>query len=227
MLSTSTDVDALTLNLNPGETLTLVGTPSTSTLQLTITILDPSGNIIATATAPAQGANAVIETAPITAGGVYTIQISDAGGNTGLYSIQAYLNSYVKQGTSNDTIGTATDISSSSYALGTGGADRLAVVGSLPASRAALRATSTSRPVTRLTTTAPPEILRVDAAGMWFRRSPSTTRYLSLSGVELSPYNNMLYAAVTTSFNSSSVSGELLEYDPDQRQAGRHDHPAG
>ncbi len=36
----------------------------------------------------------------------------------------------------------------------------------------------------------------------------------SLSGVELSPFNNMLYAAVTTSFNDSSVSGELLEFDP-------------
>ena len=36
----------------------------------------------------------------------------------------------------------------------------------------------------------------------------------SLSGVELSPFNNMLYAAVTTSFNSDSVSGELLEFDP-------------
>ena len=36
----------------------------------------------------------------------------------------------------------------------------------------------------------------------------------SLSGVELDPVNNMLYAAVTTSFNASSVSGELVEFNP-------------
>ena len=44
--------------------------------------------------------------------------------------------------------------------------------------------------------------------------------YLSLSGVVLDPVNNMLYAAVTTSFNgfggpgAGSVDGELLEFDP-------------
>ena len=48
---------------------------------------------------------------------------------------------------------------------------------------------------------------------------PEDTEY-SLSGVELDPVNNMLYAAVTTSFNgyggpgSGSVDGELLEFNP-------------
>ena len=53
-------------------------------------------------------------------------------GNIGQYSIQATLNAYVKTGTSNDTIATAQDLSGSSYALGTGDADRLGAVGSLP-----------------------------------------------------------------------------------------------
>ena len=48
----------------------------------------------------------------------------------------------------------------------------------------------------------------------------------SLSGVELDPVNNMLYAAVTTSFNGSSVSGRAPGLRPDHRQAGRHDHAA-
>ena len=53
----------------------------------------------------------------------------------------------------------------------------------------------------------------------------------SLSGVELDPVNNMLYAAVTTSFNgyggpgSGSVDGELLEFNPITGAAGG-DHPA-
>ncbi len=66
---------------------------------------------------------------------MYKIQISDAGGNLGLYSVQAYLNAYVKTGTSNISIGTAQDISGSSYLLGPGDADRLGVVGSLPTIR--------------------------------------------------------------------------------------------
>ena len=47
---------------------------------------------------------------------------------------------------------------------------------------------------------------------------PEDTEF-SLSGVELDPVNNMLYAAVTTSFNGfggrlGSVDGELLEFNP-------------
>ena len=64
--------------------------------------------MIATATAAARDENVVLETVPIATTGTYTIQISDAGGSPGLYSVQAYLNSYLKQGTSNFTIGTAT-----------------------------------------------------------------------------------------------------------------------
>ncbi|MGZ3383732.1 MAG: SdrD B-like domain-containing protein [Isosphaeraceae bacterium] len=128
VLVTSTDVDDLTLPLNAGGTLTLIGTPTTSALQLTITVLDPSNNVVATATAPAAGQNSVIETAPVATTGTYTIKVGDAGGNVGLYSIQAYLNSYVKQGNSNGTIGTAQDLTSSSYVLGSGNAVRLGVV---------------------------------------------------------------------------------------------------
>ena len=135
VLVTSTNVDDLTLPLNAGGTLTLIGTPTTSALQLTITVLDPSNNVVATATAPAAGQNSVIETAPVATTGTYTIKVSDAGGNVGLYSIQAYLNSYVKQGNSNGTIGTAQDLTSSSYVLGSGNADRLGVVDPNPPSQ--------------------------------------------------------------------------------------------
>ncbi|MGZ3300197.1 MAG: pre-peptidase C-terminal domain-containing protein, partial [Isosphaeraceae bacterium] len=135
VLVTSTDVDDLTLPLNAGGTLTLIGTPTTSALQLTITVLDPSNNVVATATAPAAGQNSVIETAPVATTGTYTIKVGDAGGNVGLYSIQAYLNSYVKQGNSNGTIGTAQDLTSSSYVLGSGNAVRLGVVDPNPPSQ--------------------------------------------------------------------------------------------
>ena len=47
---------------------------------------------------PRQGADAVIETAPITTTGTYTIAVSDLNGNIGQYSIQATLNAVVKIG---------------------------------------------------------------------------------------------------------------------------------
>jgi methionine-rich copper-binding protein CopC len=221
VLVTPTDVDNLTLPLNAGETLTVVATPTTSTLQLVVSVLDPSSTVIATATASAPGQNTVIETAPASTGGTYTIQISDANGNIGLYSVQAYLNSYVKQGTSNDTIATAQDISSSSFLLGGGVADRLAVVGSLPPNPllagdtfVAARYYGFSNP-----SPTPSDILRVNEQGNVVQVIPVYNDLLdTLSGVELNPVNNMLYAAVTTAFNGSgatgSTDGALLEFDP-------------
>src|SRR5271157_4599186 len=95
VLTTSTDVNCLSLALNAGGTLTLVGTPTTSALQLSVSIIAPDGStVVASATAPAAGKNVVIETAPVATTGTYEIKISDAGGNLGLYSIQAYLNTY-------------------------------------------------------------------------------------------------------------------------------------
>jgi hypothetical protein len=113
VLATSTDVDYLTLPLNAGETLSLTATPTTASLQLTITVWDPSFNVIATTTASGAGLVAALETVPIATTGTYTIGISDAGGNTGLYSIQAWLNTLLKNGADNNSIGTAIDLTSS------------------------------------------------------------------------------------------------------------------
>ena len=129
---------------------------------------------------------------------------------------------YVKQGTSNDTIGTAQDISGSSYLLGSGGADRLGVVGSLPADVVSVGDVYVSSRYYGDYFSAPTisDILRVNRAGQIVQVIPvSCDPYLSLSGVELDPANNMLYAAVTTSFNGYGGparlgDGELLEFNP-------------
>jgi methionine-rich copper-binding protein CopC len=209
VLVTPTDVDNVTLALNAGETLTLAGIPQTSTLQLVITVLNSSNHPIGTATAPAAGQSVTLETAPIATTGTYTIQISDANGNLGLYDIQAYLNSYLKVGTSNDTIATAQDISSSSYLLGPGNADRLAVVGSLPAG--AIHSGDAF-----VASEALNEILQVNGQGHVTKviPVPQAAPVFGLTGVELSPVDNLLYAAVTTAINPSSVSGELVKIDP-------------
>ena len=219
VLVTPTDVNSLTLPLNAGGTLTLVGTPSDPSQQLIIAILDPGGNVIATATAAAAGQNVVLETVPLATTGTYTIQISDAGGALGVYDITAYLNSYLKQGTSNFTIGTATDISSSSYVLGPGNADRLAVVGSLP--------TDVVQPGDAFVTarfygfynSAPTiaDVLRVNGQGQITKIiAINDGLYYSVGAPQLSPYDNMLYVGVTTNQDDSNgmTDGELLKIDP-------------
>ena len=219
VLVTPTDIDYLTVSLNAGETLTLIGAPTTSDLQLTMTLLDPSDNVVATGSAPGQGSNAVIETAPISTTGTYTIAISDLNGNIGLYSVQAYLNALVNQGTSNDTIATAVDIDGSSYQLGIGGADRLGVVGSLPNYISTGDVFVSSRYYGFDYGGPTAAILRVNQAGSVVQVIPvPEDQEFSLAAVELDPVNNMLYAAVTTSFNSDSVSGELLEFNPNTGQ---------
>jgi protocatechuate 3,4-dioxygenase beta subunit/methionine-rich copper-binding protein CopC len=216
VLVTPTDVDSLGLPLNAGGTLTLVATPTTSSQQLTITVVDPDGNAIATATATAAGAATYLETVPVDKTGTYQIRINDAGGAPGLYSIQAYLNTVVKQGTSNDTLGSATDLSGSSYILGPGNADRVSVVGSLPSGGTRTGDVFVASRDFNLGTAS---ILHFNESGQLVQAIPVNEGLgFSVGGVELSPYNNMLYVGVTTSdpFDSGNpeVTGELVEYDP-------------
>ena len=185
-------------------------------MRLSINVLGPNNNVVAKATAPAAGQNAVLQTVAVAKTGTYTIQIRDVAGNLGLYSIQAYLNSYVKQGTSNLSLSTATNISGSSYDLGSSGADRLAVVGSLatnPLTTGDAFVTSFDYILGQA------NILEINEAGQVVNTIPITTDlWASVGGVELSPYNNELYVGVTTSQPPSNglneVTGELLEIDP-------------
>ena len=78
-------------------------------------MLDPSSNVVAYTEAPAPGADAVIETAPVSTTGTYTIASTMSTETSVQYSIQATLNAFVKTGTSNDTIATAQDLTGTSY----------------------------------------------------------------------------------------------------------------
>jgi methionine-rich copper-binding protein CopC/protocatechuate 3,4-dioxygenase beta subunit len=223
VLVTSTDVNCLTLNLNAGESLTLHGTPTNPGQQLSESVVDPNGNPIGSATAPAAGEDVYLQTVPITTTGTYKIEISDAGGNLGLYTIQAYLNTLLKIGTGNLSIATAIDLTPSSYINGPGNSDRLAILGQLPSDIVTPGSVFVSSRYYGFYNSAPTpsDVLRLNAQGQIAKVIPvSNDPYLSLSGVELDPANNMLYAAVTTSFNgyggpgSGSVNGDLLEFDP-------------
>ncbi len=124
------DTDTYTLPLAAGQTMSAVLTTD-STLTGAITLLDPQSNVIVTATAPVAGADAVIETAPITTAGTYSLVVSGSG--FGNYTLQAILNAAYKQASdSNNTIGTAYDLTSAFTSLGTTPyADRAGVIGVL------------------------------------------------------------------------------------------------
>ena len=133
MLVTPTDIDYLTVSLNAGETLTLIGTPTTPSLQLVThgARSELQRDRLHRRLRP-RAQDAVIETAAGRHDGNLHDRDLRCNGNVGQYSIQATLNAFVKTGTSNDTIGTAQDLTGTSYGLGSGGADRLGAVGSLP-----------------------------------------------------------------------------------------------
>ena len=215
-LVTATDVNNLTLELDGGQTLSLVVTPTLPGQQLVVQVLDPSSTVVGSAVAAA-GKNAVIQTAPIATGGTYTIQISDAAGTLGLYSAAAYLNLYLGSGASNLSIETAEDISGSSVALGSGAADRMAVLGSLPAGVLEPGSVFVASRFYGfyVSFSTPSAILQFSPDGQLVQAIPvPIDPFLGLSDIVLNPVDNLLYAAVTTSVNSSTVSGALLKFDP-------------
>ena len=125
------DTDSFTLNLDAGQTLTLIADAGT-TLRPTITLLDPSNNVIGTATSAANGKDAVLETAPVANGGTYTIVVGGAAGTSGIFTLSAVLNAATElennDGAANGSLATAQNINGSFLNLG-GNATRGAVTG--------------------------------------------------------------------------------------------------
>jgi streptogramin lyase len=117
-----------TVNLAPSQTLTLDLT-SDGNLQGSIAVYDPSNNLVGSATASGKGAEVVLQTAPISAGGTYSIVVGGANNTLGLFNVVATLNAAATSGT-HGTIATAQDISGSFLGLG-GTSSRGAVLGNI------------------------------------------------------------------------------------------------
>src|SRR5262249_13497760 len=124
------DTDAFTISLDAGQTLTV--TASGTGLQPTLSVTDPTSVVIGSATAPAIGKGAVLETLTVNAAGTYTITVGSNNGTTGAYSLGVTLNAAQETaplgGAANQTLATAMDISGSFLSLG-GAASRGAVLG--------------------------------------------------------------------------------------------------
>jgi sugar lactone lactonase YvrE len=117
-----------TVSLAPNQTLTLDLTSGAS-LQGSIAVYDPSNHPVASATATTPGGEVVLQTAPISGGGTYTIVIGGANSTEGLFNVQATLNAAATTG-AHGTRGTAQDLTGSFLSLG-GTSWRGAVLGGI------------------------------------------------------------------------------------------------
>src|SRR5205807_704929 len=74
--------DTYTLNLDSDQTVALVAHPRTPGLRPTVT-LSANHRLLAAATAPAPGADAVLQAFPVDKAGTYTFSVSGASSTTG------------------------------------------------------------------------------------------------------------------------------------------------
>ena len=113
LIAPAGDTDSFTISVDPGQTITVLA-QADATLRPTIQ-LSVSGSVVATATAPAPGVDAVIQTykvpGQIAANGpapkTYTVTVGGAAGTTGSYTLKIILNAALETeshgGSSNDT----------------------------------------------------------------------------------------------------------------------------
>ena len=131
-ISVASETDSFTLDLDPGQTITLLVEPEAE-LQPVIELFDPANTSLGTAAAAAAGQDAVLQPLATTGAGTYTVTVGGAAGTLGNYSAQVILNAAVEDeqhdGPANDSIADAQDLSASFLSLGTGSAERGAVLG--------------------------------------------------------------------------------------------------
>ena len=136
------DTDSFTISLDAGQTITALVDPGPG-LQPTVTVRDPSGAIIATASAGAAGADAVAQTAAVSTAGAYTLTVGSLASTTGKYTVQVFLNAALEaesyDGAANNSASTAQNIDNSFISLGTG-VSRGAVLGTADAAAGLLPA---------------------------------------------------------------------------------------
>ncbi|NOT96865.1 MAG: phosphatase PAP2 family protein, partial [Nitrospira sp.] len=124
-------VETFTMTLDGGQVLTVGINPDSAALRTRVEVLNALGQVLASADGQAGGTGVSVQAVPIPTSGVYTIRVqslSGAGDFKGLIYVNAVMETELFGGPSNDTITTATLLSSSSIPL-QGQADRVAAVG--------------------------------------------------------------------------------------------------
>ena len=153
VIGTPGHTESYSLLLDPGQTFTVLVEPSGG-LRATIKVLAPNGTLLGSATAPAAGADALLQTVQVpgqiadngSGPKTYTVTVGGANGTTGNYRLKVVLNAALESeslgGTSDDTLATAQDINGSWVLFQSAGNS-----GQQPARAAVLGEVSASDPV--------------------------------------------------------------------------------
>jgi len=202
------EVDTYTLQILGNQTLAILVTPVSSVLTPSITLTAPDGTVT-TVTAPAAGQPALIPAVQAPTTGTYTIQVNDAGGQIGEYTIQAVLNALVDPasygGPPDGSIGTAQPLDPYATSIGYG-AQRIAVLGSITGS---LISSGDAIVSARYNS----ELEVINPSGTVVMTIPVTGQvYGGLSGV-VEGADGYIYAGITTGFFGSYTTGALEKFD--------------
>jgi len=128
----ATDEDRFAVDLQANQTIT-VAASADSTLQMTLTLIDPSGNTLAMATAEDSGDDVVLQTAPAAVAGTYRLIVGSRSEPPGTYTIRMVLGAAVESeeygGPDNSALALAQDLDAAFAPLAGGQGERAAVLG--------------------------------------------------------------------------------------------------
>lgn len=127
------DVDQFEVDVDAGLYITVAVEPS-ATLQPRVQLIAPNGSSLGDVSASGVGSAAVLQSVPATTAGTYVVRVLGGASSYGSYDLQFVLNAAIEEeslglGLNNDTA-TAQNIDSSFLPLGSGAAERAAVLGS-------------------------------------------------------------------------------------------------
>ena len=109
----NSDIDDWTINLDPGQTITVLLNP-VGELVGTVEVLGPDGGTLGSATGTGSDSPVLLQTIPVSDGGVYTIRVGGGDGTTGLYILDLTVNAALEEeayrGLTNNDRGSAQDI---------------------------------------------------------------------------------------------------------------------
>ena len=128
LIAPASDTDSFSFALDAGQTLS-VSLGVEAGLHGRVRLFDSGGNVVAESASDAPGETVILNTAPITASGSYTLVVGSLDGTTGGYQLAVYLNATL-EAEPNNTPGAGQPIAGSQWDLG-GGVSRGGVVGRL------------------------------------------------------------------------------------------------
>jgi sugar lactone lactonase YvrE len=204
--------DTYTLTLDGDQSVALVAHPSAPSLQPTVTLSGPDDTVLAAVTAPAPGADAVLQSFPIHNAGTYTFSVSGDASSTGAYTLQAILNAGAEReghgGQANDTLSAAQRLDATAVPVG-GANDRLAVLGTLAGGPALGDVYVSANAGGSL-------VYRIDQATGKIAQAINNPEFAKgeITAVKLGP-DNTLYVGLSfiVDFFEDGISGELVHLD--------------